>query len=195
MNQRIILMAEKYVEKILGADASGHDFLHCKRVQLIATKLSLNYECDKNLVSLSAILHDVDEEKVFGYTNHQHLYEFFKLYGVTEDYQCKITKIIDFLSFDKKDNSKSIETKIVQDADNLDALGAIGIARMFAFGGANGKVLFDGTSADSFSHFYLRLENLSSLMNTPYAKNEAKKRLRYMKDFMSQLKKEILLEG
>lgn len=191
VNSEILKRAEKFTNEILGNNSSGHDFGHCLRVQNIAMDIASQYNCDKNLVALSALLHDIDDEKIFGDNGHKHLIEFCKLNHIDLICKDKMIAIIDFLSLDKKDNSVSIETKIVQDADNLDALGAIGLARMFAFGGANGKVLYDASNNDSFSHFYQRLIKLPELMNTTYAKEEAVKRLNFMRKFIEQFKSEI----
>lgn len=186
-----IKKAESYVQSLLCHDASGHDYGHCIRVKNLALKIAESYDCDKNLVALASVLHDVDDEKVFGHIGHKHLVEFCRQNNLDAEYQNKITSIIDFLSLDLKDDTVSIETHIVQDADNLDALGAVGIARMFAFGGANGKVMYDGSKNDSFSHFYQRLIKLPELMNTTYAKEEAEKRLKFMQEFIEQFKSEI----
>lgn len=187
----IFKVADKYVKKILGNDSSGHDISHCRRVQKNALLISEKYNCDRDLISLTALLHDIDDEKIFSCTGHSHLIEFCSYNNLPEDFLNKMIAIIDFLSLDKKDDNISIETKIVQDADNLDALGAIGIARMFAFCGANGVVIYNGTDRDSLSHYYQRLKKLPALMNTPYARAEAGRRLQYMNDFIEQLKKEI----
>ena len=191
VNLEILKNAEKFASEILGSNASGHDCGHCLRVKNIAMDIVSHYACDGNLVALSALLHDIDDEKIFGANRHEHLIEFCKLNHIDLICKDKMIAIIDFLSLDKKDDSVSIETKIVQDADNLDALGAIGLARMFAFGGANGKVLYDASNKDSFSHFYQRLIKLPKLMNTIYAKEEAEKRLNFMSKFVEQFKLEI----
>ena len=153
--------------------------------------IASDHACDKNLVILSALLHDIDDEKIFGNNGHKNLIEFCNSNNIDLSCREKVIAIIDFLSLDKKDDSVSIETQIVQDADNLDALGAIGLARMFAFGGANGKVMYDGSKNDSFSHFYQRLIKLPELMNTTYAKEEAEKRLKFMQEFIEQFNSEI----
>lgn len=191
MNSAILEAAEKYVKTLLFNDSSGHDFGHCLRVRNIATDIASQYDCDKKLVALAALLHDIDDEKLFGDNGHKHLHEFCDCNHVNLDYRNQIITIIDFIALDTYDDSASIETKIVQDADNLDALGAVGISRMFAFGGANGKVLYDGSNNDSFSHYYQRIIKLPDLMNTPYAKREAEKRIKFMQEFMTEFKKEI----
>ena len=191
MDPEIIKKAEKFTKEILGNNSSGHDFDHCLRVQNVSLDIASQYNCDRNLVALSALLHDIDDEKIFGNNGHEHLIDFCTLNNVDSACRDKIIAIIDFLSLDKKDSSVSIETKIVQDADNLDALGAIGLARMFAFGGATGKVLYNASNNDSFSHVYQRLIKLPELMNTAYAKEEADKRLKFMRIFIEQFKSEI----
>lgn len=190
MNLKIINKAEKFARELLGNDSSGHDFWHCLRVKNIAMNISSQYDCDKDLITLAAILHDVDDYKIFGSNGHSHLIEFCDANGIDSTCRDKIVAIIDFLSLDIQDDSVSIETKIIQDADNLDALGAIGLARMFAFGGANGKVMYDASHNDSFSHFYLRLIKLPELMNTTYAKKEAERRINFMRKFIEEFKSE-----
>lgn len=187
----LIIKAEEYLYKILNDENSGHDYWHCLRAMNMAMDLASRYDCDNNLIALSALLHDIDDKKIFGGNDHKHLIEFCNANGIDVGYRKKIISIIDFLDLDKQDETVSIETKIVQDADNLDALGAVGLARMFAFGGANGKVMFNGTNDDAFSHYYKRLIKLPELMNTIYAKNEADKRLKFMQEFIEQFKSEL----
>lgn len=191
MDCLLIADAEKYVKKVLGNDSSGHDYWHCIRVKRLANSISSLYDCNKDLVELASILHDVDDYKIFGNNSHQHLIEFCRLNGVSDMLLDDLIQIIEFLSLDKIDATVSIESKIVQDADNLDGLGAIGIARMFAFGGANKKNVYNGTEDDSFSHYYLRLINLPKMMNTDFARKEAEKRMEVMNYYFERFKMEI----
>ncbi len=191
MNIDVLVKAEKYVKDILGNDSSGHDTFHCLRVKNIALKIASHYDCDTNLIAIAALLHDVDDEKIFRENELKHLNEFCCLNKIDIVVRDKISAIINFLSNDKKDDSISIEAKIVQDADNLDALGAIGVARMFAFGGAKGTVLYNGSNNDAYAHYYQRIIKLPTLMNTRYARKEANKRLKYMQKFFSTFNKEL----
>lgn len=190
-SKNIIIKAKECAYKMLYNENSGHDYYHCIRVKNIAIKIASKYDCDKNLIAISALLHDIDDEKIFGNNGHKHLIEFFNANDIDDNFRLKITAIIDFLSLDEKNDAVSIETKIVQDADNLDSLGAIGLARMFAFGGANGKVVYNGSNSDSFSHYYQRLVNLPNLMNTHYAKEETNERIKFMREFIKRFKLEI----
>lgn len=193
----IIKEAISFEKCVLRDDSSGHDYEHPLRVERIAFHLSEHYECNRLVVRLAALLHDVDDIKLFpNNTTNANLLIFFQANGFDVEEQQKIINIINFLTLDIKDDSAPIEAKIVQDADNLDALGAIGIARLFAFGGWKGIVpisCIDKHVASSEKHYYERLKKLPLIMNTKEAYEEALKRIQYMDEFMEKLRKEATL--
>ena len=182
-----------YVRQILMNDSSGHDYGHCLRVAALAEKIAQNYNCNTELIQLASLLHDVDDKKIFGDNDNANIRSFFAKNFIPEEMQIQIQDIINFISLDKQDDTVSIETKIVQDADNLDALGAIGLARMFAFGGAKGVVVYSPEECenDSFSHYHNRLIRLPECMNTKEGLTEANLRIQFMEHFINQFLKEV----
>lgn len=194
----LISSAKEFEYKILQNDASGHDFEHPLRVNRIATTIAKKYNCDLVLIQLAALLHDVDDFKLFPNQDRNHnLKIFFSTNAVPLEYQTNILSIIEFLSRSEKKDHIPIEAQIVQDADNLDALGAIGIARLFAFGGANGIlpiVSSDDTINTSIGHYYNTLTKFPQLMNTPYGRREANRRVKFMRKFVIKLSKEVALD-
>ena len=114
--------------------------------------------------------------------------------GLTLQQVNQVLDIIQSISFSSGKVPDSLEGKIVQDADRLDALGAIGIARTFSYGGKNNRLIYDPTTnagTDSRSHFYQKLLVLKNLMNTDKAKKEAEVRTEYMIAFLETLEMEI----
>lgn len=194
----MIQKAKEYEQKILQNDPSGHDYEHSLRVNKIAKMIASNYSCDIDLIQLAALLHDVDDIKLFPNNKPNHnLKIFFSTNAVPLEYQKGIISIIEFLSLDTKRDDLPIEMQIVQDADNLDALGAIGIARLFAFGGWKGILpisSLDGTEDTSLNHYYDRLTKLPQLMNTPFGQQEAQRRFEFMQQFINKLLEEVSLD-
>ncbi len=210
MNQQeIINRATLFAKDILKNDATGHDFDHVIRVKEKAMYLQRHEGGDIFIISLASLLHDVDDHKLF--PNHQHLENatsFLDAEDISETDKNKILEIIQQISFKGKDSQtpSTLEGRIVQDADRLDAIGAIGIARTFAFGGAKGRKLYDFTerpkrdmtegeylnnNSSSLTHFYEKLLLLKDLMNTDTAKKMAGRRHRfmqlYLKEFLDEL--------
>lgn len=210
MNQQeIITKATLFVKELFQKDSTGHDFDHAIRVKEKAMYLQRHEGGDVFIISLASLLHDVDDHKLF--PDHQHQENARALLDstdISETDKNKILKIIQEVSFKGKDSQipTSLEGKIVQDADRLDAIGAIGIARTFAFGGARGRKLYDFTerprsdmskdeylknTSSSLTHFYEKLLLLKDMMNTDTAKKMAMKRHRfmqlYLKEFLDEL--------
>ncbi len=201
----IIDEAISYVKKFFENEFSGHDFYHTLRVYNLAKYIADIEECDKELVCLGALLHDVDDYKLVGeqaepFVNAK---SFLRDENYPEDRAEKICHIISQVSFKGKDTvtPDTIEGKIVQDADRLDAIGAIGIGRTFAYGGNHNTPMHDPNieykedmSADEYyknagttiNHFYEKLLKLKDLMNTETAKNMAKHRHEYMEAFLKE---------
>ncbi|MFF5994882.1 HD domain-containing protein [Lysinibacillus sp. KU-BSD001] len=187
-------------------DAS-HDFQHIERVyknaeMILTTEPSANSE----LVRLAVLLHDVSDAK---YTETKEAEErILHALDLTEEQRVYIRDIIASVSFNGGNEleAKTIEAKIVRDADRLDAIGAIGIARTFAYGGAKGRKLYDDAeeartnmsieeyrtkSTASVTHFYEKLLLLKDLMVTAKGKQMAKERHAFMESFLEQLKNEV----
>ena len=203
--QNIIDNALEYVEEVFKTDYSGHDYFHTLRVYKMATNIAIKENADLEIVQLAALLHDVDDVKLSPetYTNKDKARRFLLSNNVNETNIETICQIIDEISYKGNDSviPKTLEGKCVQDADRLDAIGAIGIARAFAYGGNHNRVMYNpdispnlDMNAEEYrnhisttiNHFYEKLFKLKDLMNTDMAKLIARDRERYMKDYISE---------
>lgn len=185
-----------FVKSKLLNEASGHDYLHSLRVLENARNLVMYYNVNNDVVYISCLIHDLIDPKlddVFKSTLDE-IEDLLILEKVKTEDIIAVIDIINNISYSKGNIPNSLEGKIVQDADRLDALGAIGIARTFAFGGKKNRLIYNpesSDSTDSVSHFYQKLLKLETLMNTEQALIEAVKRTKYMKDFLNKLYGEI----
>lgn len=205
MNQQIIDETIKYVKKVFEADYSGHDFFHTLRVYKMAVTIAEQENADMMIVQLAALLHDVDDHKLSPetYACKNKAAAFLQKQDVSPETIKTICDIIDAVSFSGTDSvvPESIEGKCVQDADRLDAIGAIGIARAFAYGGSHNRIIYDPdipakTDMDekeyrnhistTVNHFYEKLFQLEKMMNTSTAKAIAKGRDAYMRTYISE---------
>ena len=185
---QIILNAEKYARKLLKDDCSGHDIDHTLRVFNSSLEIASSYkEVDILILSLIALLHDADDPKLFKSENNENAYTFLASQNLSKNQINLVIAGINEISFSKNKNKKpsTIEAKIVQDADRLDAIGAIGIARTFAYGGMNHRSL-----DSSIEHFHEKLLLLKDLLNTPEAKKIATKRHKFLLEFLEEYKSE-----
>ena len=184
--------AMEFARTVFAGDASGHDFDHTLRVYHMATRLAQEEGADLQTVQLAALLHDVDDRKLSPETYEGKLraVNFLKENGVEDGKIREIVDIISRISFSAQlPPPDSIEGKCVRDADRLDALGAIGIARTFAFGGSRGRRMHDPEGIDknaSIQHFYDKLLRLKAEMLTPTGKRLAEQRDAYMRAFLEQ---------
>ena len=188
MSQTIITHAIRYIEELFASDHSGHDASHTMRVYHNALLLAdTEPACNRFVVSLAALLHDADDHKIFATENNQNARSFLEKHQIDAVQIEQICEVINGVSFSKNRGvrPKTLEGKIVQDADRLDAMGAIGIARTFAFGGERGRSI-----EDSVQHFYDKLLLLKDEMNTVAGKQMAKERHAFMEQFLLELKKE-----
>ena len=188
MNELIIEAAKLYLKDIFNGNSDGHDLDHSLRVYHNALKIAESYpECNLMAVALASLLHDVDDHKLFNTENNMNARRFLTDQHVkTADVEL-ICEIINGVSFSKNKDScpASIEGKIVQDADRLDAMGAIGIARTFAYGGKNGRTL-----DSSLQHFQDKLLLLKDKMNTEEAKQMSEIRHTYLEEFLNEFHRE-----
>ena len=190
MDQKTIIdKAKDYAKELLGNNCGGHDLQHTLRVYGNALAIA-ETEPEANLfvVSVAALLHDVDDYKLFNTTDYQNARTFLSSNGVSEELSQQIIETIDSVSFSKNRDKRpaTIEGQIVQDADRLDALGAIGIARTFAFGGEHHRPM-----EQTFRHFDEKLLLLKDMMNTEAAKTIAQKRHEFMENYLRELNQEI----
>ena len=188
MTEEIIEQALEYIKKLFRNNSDGHDAAHSIRVYSNARKIAEEYpECDLTVVSLAALLHDVDDHKLFNTVNNMNARTFLKDRQVADTVIERICEVINGVSFSKNRGKRpsTLEGQIVQDADCLDAMGAIGIARTFAYGGKVGRPL-----EDSLRHFDDKLLLLKDEMNTEAAKRIAEHRHKYMEEFLAEYQDE-----
>ncbi len=193
-------------EKLANAEG-GHDWFHVERVYRNAILISKNEVCNTAIVQLAALLHDIADSKFHDgdeTVGPKMAREFLESQEVDEATITHVINIIENISFkggNFQNTFSSKELDIVQDADRLDAIGAIGIARMFNYGGFKNRVIYDPKIAPknkmtkeeykkndspTINHFYEKLFLLKDKMNTETGKEIAKERHRYMEGFLSQ---------
>jgi uncharacterized protein len=202
----IIKQTERFVQEKMGQDSTGHDWFHVDRVRRNALKIA-NKEKDVDLfiIEMSALLHDIPDEKLneSAEKGRQVLQSFLIDLELSEEVMSKINDIIFSISYrgGQRVELPSLEAQIVQDADRLDAIGAIGIARAFAFGGKKQQPIYQpdinirenmtleeyrNGKSSSINHFYEKLLLLKERLNTATAKEMAEHRHVFMEKFLSQ---------
>ena len=196
-----------FVKQQLENAEGGHDWFHIERVYKNALLIAEGVDCDLIVVKLGALLHDIADSKFHGgdeTVGPKTARTFLESQNIKEDIILHVIAIIENISFkggnfEKKFNSKELE--IVQDADRLDAIGAIGIARTFNYGGFKNRPLYNpniqpnlnmnkeeykNSESPTLNHFYEKLLLLKDKMNTETGKKVAKKRHDFMVSFLSQ---------
>ncbi|PMC39253.1 phosphohydrolase [Bacillus sp. UMB0899] len=194
MNSKDIIERIKvYVYKQLEHEETGHDKWHIERVRKLAVFIAEKENANLFIVELAAILHDLIDDKVNESIriDIQDVELLLKMQEVNEEDRNKVLTIIDSISFRKKIDQKelSLEGKIVQDADRLDAIGAIGIARTFSFSGSRGQIIYDPEQKNehhAIQHFYDKLLKLKDLMNTETARHIAEERHLFLQNYLKQ---------
>ena len=201
--ESIIANAIGFVKHVFENDYSGHDYFHTLRVYKTAGRIAEEEGADVGMVELAALLHDVDDRKLSPetYANKDKARAFLKENGVNDTEAERICKIIAEVSFSEGIIPDTLESQCVQDADRLDALGAVGIARTFAYGGSHHREMFNpdippklnmtkeeyaNSKSTSINHFYEKLFLLKDLMNTETARQIAEQRESFMQDFVHQ---------
>ena len=201
--------ARIYIGKLFEAEVSGHDFHHMVRVAATASVLAREEGADEFIVELAALLHDADDVKLFPETADGllHARAFMEKWNLDEETMERVLHIIRQVSFRGTDSEvpDSIEGMCVQDADRLDAIGAIGTARAFAYGGSHGRPLYDPEvppmlgmdektyrkrKSHTLNHFYEKLFLLKDMMNTRTGRILAEERHEFMEKFVEQFLKE-----
>lgn len=193
----ILIKAQEYIKETLLNDGTGHDYYHIERVVINARKILQTEHADSFIVELAAWLHDLGDQKLNnGIDKSEELISaFLKSLAVEQSIIDRIIEIVSQVSFSKGNRPSSIEAEIVQDADRLDAIGAIGIARCFAYGGSKNRIMYSPNEQEkensSIQHFYDKLFKLKDMMNTESAKLIAAKRHAFMEEYIAQFYKEV----
>ncbi len=209
-DQELIDKTTEFVKETLSGAEGGHDWFHIERVLNNAQLIAKGEKADRLVVALGALLHDIADAKFHNGDESigpRIASEFLMAQNVASSVIAQVIEIIEHISFknsfseDSKRPARSIEFAIVQDADRLDALGAIGIARAFNYGGYKNRELYNPAIAPNdrltketyktaksptINHFYEKLLLLKDQMNTNTAKKIAAKRHRYMEKYLEQ---------
>ncbi|WP_282630168.1 HD domain-containing protein [Empedobacter sedimenti] len=198
MNKSEILeLTKNHIKKTFLDEGTGHDYFHIERVVTNAKKILETENADPFLVELAAWTHDIGDYKLHGGVDKSEelIRAFLESVLVEEETIKKVLEIVSQVSFSKGNQPTTIEAEIVQDADRLDAIGAVGIARCFAYGGSVGSILYNpydnSKDASSVQHFYDKLFKLKDLMNTKTAKEIALRRHEYMEQFIEEFYNEV----
>ena len=202
---RVLAAAEDYARTELRHEGSGHDWRHIERVRNLARTIAREEGADPYICELAALLHDLADAKVAGdeATGQRRVRDWLVAHEVEPSVTERVMEIIATMSFAGGNRAPmtTLEGRVVQDADRLDAIGAVGIARTFAYGGSRGRLLYDPdippqthTSAEAYhssdaptiNHFYEKLLLLKDRMNTAYARRLAEGRHAYMEAFLAE---------
>lgn len=203
--EEIIRNTIAFVKDELKDAEGGHDWFHIERVYKNSMLISEGEKVDKIVVALGALLHDIADSKFHNGDDSvgpKKAREFLKTQNVGEEIIEHVVKIIESVSFsggNKTQEFTSLELEVVQDADRLDALGAIGIARTFNYGGFKNRKLYDpeitpklnmspseykASNAPTINHFYEKLLLLKDRMNTETGRKIAIERHQFMETFL-----------
>lgn len=205
--QEAIKSVEEYVREAVQQYESGHGWSHIERVVRLAVHIrDSEGKGDKFTVELGALLHDIGDHKFALHDGPAEIRRILGSLGIDQGVIDEVVSINENISFSKgkSDMAKSAELQIVQDADRLDAMGAIGIARAFSYGGFKGREIYDPrqgfvnppgfadskNSASTVHHFYDKLLVLKNLMNTPTGKKLAEERHDFMVRYLEQFYRE-----
>ena len=186
--QKITDAAIEYIRQLFAENADGHGLEHALRVYRTALHLAKSAPAaDPLVVALGALLHDADDHKLFHTENNANARRFLTEQGVDPETADRICGAINAVSFSQNRGKRpeTLEGQLIQDADRLDAIGAVGIARTFAYGGKHGR-----TPEASIAHFHEKLLLLKDLMNTEQAKALAEERHAFMEAFLRQWDRE-----
>lgn len=203
----IIDKVQKNIFEQFNGEATGHDWYHIQRVLNLSRSIQSQEGGDLEVIELAALLHDISDHKFNGGKLDEGgkvAYDLLIKLGAEESMANEVKYIVDHISYKGANTAtemKTLEGKIVQDADRLDAIGAIGIARTFAYGGHKGQPMYDpekkpvfhtsfeeyaSAGTNTINHFYEKLLLLSSRLNTETARKIGKERHHYMEQFLEQ---------
>ncbi|HET6559458.1 MAG TPA: HD domain-containing protein [Prolixibacteraceae bacterium] len=203
---RIIQQTAQFIETQFATEGSGHDWFHVDRVRRMALRLGQMEGSDPFITEMAALLHDLDDWKLTGSDDPplSRAEEWLAKCMIKEESASRILKVIEEVSYKGagiKTPVGSVEAAVVQDADRLDAIGAIGIARTFAYGGHKNRLIYDpaiapvmhddfqtykNSTAPTVNHFFEKLLLLKDRMNTQTARSIAEQRHRFMETYLEQ---------
>lgn len=205
--EEVVQALKEEVKSFFKGDCTGHDAYHTLRVLKTSLSIQRKEGGDPFLVAVASLLHDVDDYKLVAQVDpsdpFRNAERLMREQGISAPLQEKVLSIVGSISFKGTDTKAPLllEGKIVQDADRLDAIGAIGIARAFAYGGHKGSPLHDpsikpnpGMDFETYkknrgstvNHFYEKLLLLEGLMNTEEGRRIASHRTEVMKEFLDE---------
>ncbi len=191
--ERIIQETAEHVRRLTETEGSGHDWWHIDRVRRTAVTIAQEEGADLFICQMAALLHDVADHKfnaslAIGLAK---VSDWLERQQVDERDQRHLLAIIETMSFTSQRQGKqvpSLEGRVVQDADRLDAIGAIGIARTMAYSGHTGRLIYqpDGDKETAIQHFADKLLHLKALMTTAYGRKMAEQRHTFMLTYLEQ---------
>ncbi len=203
--ERLLAEAEAFARAALAHDSSGHDWSHVERVRRVARTIARKERADGFICELAALLHDVADYKIAGdeETGLARVRDWLGGQGCDAATTERVMQIIATMSCagGERPPMTTLEGQIVQDADRLDAIGAVGVARAFAYGGAKGRAMYDPAQpprermnveeyraqpAPTINHFYEKLLLLKDRLNTRYARRMAEQRHQFMLAFLDE---------
>ena len=191
----LVPAVRQIVEQRLAGQQAGHGLDHVLRVYNLSQQIQAEVGGDLLVIQLAALLHDVGDAKFHDGVERSGEFsrEILQELGTTAEIVDHVVHIVDNISFRKSDRAQplSLEGQVVQDADRLDALGAIGIVRTIEFGAMRGREFYVPNDAScSLAHFHDKLFKLRALMNTAVAQRLAGEREQFMRDFLAQFQRE-----
>lgn len=205
----LLTEAAAFAREQLERDASGHDWWHIQRVTNLARVIAQEEGADIFISELAALLHDLADYKIAGdeVTGQRRVRDWLEAHGADAPTTTQVMEIISTMSFSggNRPPMSTLEGMVVQDADRLDAIGAIGVARAFAYGGSRGRPMhvpgesartyqsvaeYHAASGSTITHFHEKLLLLKDRMNTSYARRLAQGRHEYMRRFLEEFSRE-----
>lgn len=210
-SDHLFLQTENFVRFELQSAEGGHDWQHIQRVLRNARIIASKEDCQEDIVIIGALLHDIADSKFYGGDEEigpRKATAFLEAQGADPGLTRHVEQIIRNISFKSREKKtfSSIELDIVQDADRLDAMGAVGIARAFNYGGFKNRLIFDpeitpviypdkeaykNSTAPTINHFYEKLLLLKDLMNTHTGKQMAAERHQFMEIYLAEFFQEV----
>ena len=209
--QQIIQKTSEFVKAVLADAEGGHDWWHIYRVWRLSKQIARTEDADPLIVELGALLHDIADSKFHDGDEEigpRRAREFLVSLDLRDDVVVHVEQMVSNISFKGGNHVQSFKSKeldVVQDADRLDAMGAIGIARAFNYGGYKGRALYDPairpkldmtreeykkSDAPTINHFYQKLLLLKDRMNTATGRAMAERRHQFMEQYLEEFYKE-----